>query len=97
MQETGKKVSSSKLKIEHNLVSEGGLNKGKRKTNQDNHFIDYSWMQFGIYVFGICDGHGLYGHHVSNFISKNYPKILKRLVKKKCQLEEEEKIEDLLI
>jgi serine/threonine protein phosphatase PrpC len=27
-------------------------------------------------MFGVCDGHGINGHHVSNFVKKNLPKIL---------------------
>jgi serine/threonine protein phosphatase PrpC len=30
----------------------------------------------GLYFFGVCDGHGVNGHHVSDFVKKNLPKIL---------------------
>jgi serine/threonine protein phosphatase PrpC len=30
----------------------------------------------GLWMFGVCDGHGINGHLVSDFVKKNLPKIL---------------------
>jgi serine/threonine protein phosphatase PrpC len=44
------------------------------KSNQDSYIISpninkKSWQHY----FGICDGHGIYGHLVSSFIKNNLP------------------------
>ena len=39
------------------------------KINQDIEIIDQK-MPLGVKMFGICDGHGVNGHHVSAFIKK---------------------------
>jgi serine/threonine protein phosphatase PrpC len=31
-------------------------------------------------MMGVCDGHGVHGHLVSNFVKNNLPKILKDLI-----------------
>ena len=32
-------------------------------------------------MMGVCDGHGIHGHLVSNFVKVNLPKILADLIK----------------
>jgi serine/threonine protein phosphatase PrpC len=54
---------------------------GQKKTNQDN-FIAINNFS-GIkdhWMMGVCDGHGVQGHLVSNFIKVNLPKILSNLM-----------------
>lgn len=48
-----------------------------KKVNQDSYIINTSigkksWQHY----FGICDGHGNLGHHVSSFIKTNLPKAI---------------------
>lgn len=31
-------------------------------------------------MFGVCDGHGQYGHQVSAYIKENLPKIVKEFI-----------------
>jgi len=34
-----------------------------------------------MWMMGVCDGHGIHGHLVSNFVKVNLPKILADLIK----------------
>ena len=45
------------------------------KINQDNLF-KVNYEDLSLYFYGVCDGHGTYGHLVSNFIKTNLPIIL---------------------
>jgi len=45
------------------------------KINQDNLF-KVNYEDLNLYFYGVCDGHGSYGHLVSNFIKSNLPIIL---------------------
>lgn len=48
-----------------------------QKVNQDNFFIEKSIFNDPEQFFvGVCDGHGLYGHLCSDFISSNLPDYL---------------------
>lgn len=44
------------------------------KKNQDSHFIIKDFVNAKeVYLFGILDGHGMYGHLVSDFVRKRLP------------------------
>ncbi len=47
------------------------------KPNQDS-FISVKNLGGvdGLWMFGVCDGHGVNGHLVSDFVKKNLPRIL---------------------
>ena len=45
------------------------------KINQDSLF-KVNYEDLNLYFYGVCDGHGTYGHLVSNFIKTNLPIIL---------------------
>lgn len=47
---------------------------GPRKPNQDSWFA--LRLDGDISVYGVCDGHGRKGHHVSNFAKEQFPKIM---------------------
>ena len=53
---------------------------GEKKTNQDNYFN--SLINEDLRFIGVCDGHGEYGHHVSNYLRNNLPKQLEKSIKK---------------
>ena len=57
-----------------------GLNK---KFNQDNYIVcpDFCGKE-DFYFFGVCDGHGPFGHFVSNFVKINLPSFLSFFIKK---------------
>ena len=51
------------------------------KTNQDNYFIKFNFLNNENYYFlGICDGHGEDGHQVSKLVSKNLPSYITSLL-----------------
>ena len=45
------------------------------KINQDSLF-KVNYKDLNLYFYGVCDGHGTYGHLVSNFIKANLPIFL---------------------
>lgn len=45
------------------------------KDNQDTVFM-HPYMDMDFSIFGVCDGHGLYGREISNFISTSLPMYL---------------------
>ena len=44
-----------------------------KKVNQDNYIVDLDFCGKENYFFGVCDGHGPFGHFVSNFVKLNLP------------------------
>ena len=48
--------------------SKGGILMGNQKVNQDNLIVNQPIMNNRMQVFGVCDGHGEYGHLVSKYI-----------------------------
>ncbi len=40
----------------------------KNKVNQDSYIVIENFMKNGRYLFGVCDGHGVNGHFVSEFV-----------------------------
>lgn len=74
------------VEVEHYALA--GQIKGRTKQNQDNFFIEQGWKHLGIQVFGLCDGHGDYGHKVSHFIKSHYPPILASFLKTRADLEQ---------
>lgn len=51
----------------------GSLNRIEKPNNQDTAF---ALENKGWYLLGVCDGHGLQGHFVSNFLKSNFPKSI---------------------
>lgn len=50
-------------------------NEIQRKFNQDNLF-KIKYEDLNLFLYGVCDGHGFYGHLVSEYIKNNLPIIL---------------------
>ena len=47
------------------------------KVNQDNFFEHVNFANYpDLYLFGVCDGHGLYGGEVSGFVKQRLPVLL---------------------
>ena len=70
--------SDKKLKIKEIdnigcVCRPGEISYGKEKTNQDNYF-NYNLDIDNLIYIGVCDGHGDYGHHISDYLVKNLPK-----------------------
>jgi serine/threonine protein phosphatase PrpC len=53
-----------------------------RKVNQDSLIVskDFANMK-DLYMIGVMDGHGVFGHNVSQFVKVNLPLILQNLIK----------------
>ena len=51
----------------------GEISYGKEKINQDNYF-NYNMNIDDLIYIGVCDGHGDYGHFISDYLIKHLPK-----------------------
>ena len=78
--------------IEKRIIKNASIcRKGKNrenepeKINQDNLF-KIKFEDLNLFFYGVCDGHGLYGHLVSNFIKNNLPIILYDKLKTKINI-----------
>lgn len=59
------------------LSNTGYIPENPSKTNQDSYIIHINFAdQQDSYLFGVCDGHGVYGGEVSSFIKQRLPQIL---------------------
>lgn len=68
----GKKIA----KIE-SISKKGFAGENIKKINQDKFFIYHHFNSEENCMFlGVCDGHGLFGHEVSNYLANNLPQAL---------------------
>lgn len=59
----------------------GVLNNKQKSNNQDTYFaISELGKNKSQALFGVCDGHGLFGHYTSQEIKEELPKILQSLI-----------------
>ena len=72
-----------KIKCIHD-ISKTGLSGEEKKVNQDRLFIFRNFVSgFENIFMGVLDGHGYYGHEVSEYIKENLPMDLNRVLKTK--------------
>ena len=72
-----------KIKCIHD-ISKTGLSGDEKKVNQDRDFIFHNFVSgFDNIFMGVCDGHGYYGHEISEYIKENLPMDLNRIIKSK--------------
>jgi serine/threonine protein phosphatase PrpC len=65
---------TKKIKEISELSKVGYSGPGVKKTNQDNKFIIKNLLNdVNNFYFGVCDGHGMFGHDVSKFIKDILP------------------------
>ena len=77
------KEYTKKIKCIHD-ISKTGLSGDDKKINQDRYFIFRNFVNgFDNIFMGVCDGHGYYGHEVSEYIKENLPMDLNRIIKTK--------------
>ena len=63
--------------ILESICKKGFAGPGIKKTNQDNFFIYNNFINNPNYIFlGVCDGHGMFGQGVSNYLVNNLPQNL---------------------
>ena len=70
--------SDNKLKIKKIeqigcICKPGEISYGKQKINQDNYF-NYNLNTDDLIYIGVCDGHGDFGHFISDYLVKHLPK-----------------------
>ena len=67
--------------MEFKFANVSGLQNGKEKVGQDSVLVyNFTIESVNYSLFGIFDGHGSHGHHVSSFLRKNLASILKKLI-----------------
>ena len=50
-----------------------------KKLNQDNYFIYRNFLNIPSYIYmGICDGHGIFGQNISDYLVEHLPKNLNK-------------------
>ncbi len=65
-------------------ISKTGLSGEDKKVNQDRYFIFRNFVSGSENIFmGVLDGHGYYGHEVSEYIKENLPMDLNSILKMK--------------
>jgi hypothetical protein len=69
-----------KIVSKHTYRSRTGSVRGTTKRfNQDAYFIHESFANTrNLYIFGVLDGHGTYGHNVSNLLKESIPSFIQK-------------------
>ena len=81
-----------KIRKIHQLTHVGFNGVKDKDFNQDITFIEKNFAGDSSYIyFGVCDGHGVVGHEVSDFIKNNLPKELSKSLNKKDILTDDPK------
>jgi hypothetical protein len=81
------KQPKQQLLLNYSVRSKAGTNPGNiPKTNQDNYFTEHFQVNGQkCYAFGVCDGHGVHGHEVSEFLRVSLPSALSFLTRRKAR------------
>ena len=75
---TSKEVISKRIMKIDSCTIAGYSSPGVQKINQDNFFIKKEFLgEQEQFLLGVCDGHGTYGHLVSEYITKTLPNFLR--------------------
>ena len=69
------KLKTKKVEQIGCICRPGEISYGKQKINQDNYF-NYNMNIDDLIYIGVCDGHGDYGHFISDYLVKHLPKNL---------------------
>ena len=82
--EKNQKDTINKKIIKNASICRTGRNRPNEmeKINQDNLF-KVKYEDLNLFFYGVCDGHGPYGHLVSQFIKMNLPMILYNILNTK--------------
>lgn len=63
------------------VITRQGFIPNQPKPNQDSHIILKNFCNIeGLWLFGVCDGHGVNGHLISDFVKKHVPRILSSMI-----------------
>jgi serine/threonine protein phosphatase PrpC len=84
-----KLFTNKKIKYIYDVSRMGYSGPNVKKVNQDNLFIFNNFNDTPNSIFmAVCDGHGMYGHDVSNYLKENLPISLNNEFKNKSKLKE---------
>ena len=79
-----KDLSEKTIEKMETICQKGFLGVDVEKTNQDNFFIYKNFIDNPSYIFfGVCDGHGTFGHEVSGYLVYDIPLTINDLLIKK--------------
>ena len=86
-----------KIKDLHVFTHVGFDGEQDKENNQDNYFIQKNFAGHKDYIYmSVCDGHGINGHHVSNFIKTILPIDMSENLKHRNILTETEKTHEII-
>jgi len=75
-------VESAPLKISWSYrTKQGVLVTNPKKVNQDSLLIKTKMLNSNVHLFAVADGHGLFGHQVSQLVAKNLSKYMENYMK----------------
>lgn len=70
-------IESVPFKLSYSYrTKQGVLVTNPKKVNQDSLLIKTKMMNSNIHLFAVADGHGLFGHQISQLVAKNLSKFL---------------------
>jgi serine/threonine protein phosphatase PrpC len=62
-------------------TKQGILITNPKKVNQDSLLIKTKMLNSNIHLFAVADGHGLFGHQISQLVARNLSKYLENFMK----------------
>jgi serine/threonine protein phosphatase PrpC len=75
-------IESIPLKLSYSYrTKQGVLITNPKKLNQDSLLIKTKMLNTNIHLFAVADGHGLYGHHISQLVARNLSKYVENFIK----------------
>ena len=90
-------IIHKKIKDLHIFTHVGFDGEQDKENNQDNYFIQKNFAGHKDYIYmSVCDGHGINGHHVSNFIKTILPIDMSENLKHRNILTETEKTHEII-
>ena len=96
-QSQSKKSINKKIKDLHVFTHVGFDGEQDKDNNQDSYFIQKNFAGHKDYIYmSVCDGHGINGHHVSNFIKTILPIDMSENLKHRNILTETEKTHEII-
>jgi len=96
-QSQSKSIVNKKIKDLHAFTHVGFDGEQDKENNQDSYFIQKNFAGHKDYIYmSVCDGHGVNGHHVSNFIKTILPIDMSENLKHRNILTETEKTHEII-
>lgn len=75
-------IESAPLKMSWSYrTKQGVLVTNPKKVNQDSLLIKTKMLNSNVHLFAVADGHGLFGHQISQLVAKNLSKYMESFMK----------------